>query len=225
MQNRVQVESPLPRRFDDGCHHHPADARTATGRISPVPWRCAPRPGGGRCRRSTPGSSTAWSAGRGTGPSVWDGHGSSRSTNLPSRGLSSGFCTATANPLGYVHLQPQPAEDGTEVEMRYFGLGEAAIGRGLGGPLLEHGIRATWTLHERTSIAAVSQVWVHTCTPTDPPPSRTTRLGSSSPPPRKPTRISPNDRPDHGLPRRSDSRALSGSGVRRSMFQSGFGSA
>ncbi len=68
------------------------------------------------------------------------------------------------NPLGYVHLHPQPAKNGTEVEIRYFGLAEAAIGRGLGGRLLEHGIRAAWTLPERTSIATVSRVWVHTCT-------------------------------------------------------------
>lgn len=68
------------------------------------------------------------------------------------------------NPLGYVHLHPQPAEEGTEMEIRYFGLAEAAIGRGLGGRLLEHGIRAAWTLPERAGIAPVSRVWVHTCT-------------------------------------------------------------
>lgn len=67
------------------------------------------------------------------------------------------------NPLGYVHLHPQPVQNGTDVEIRYFGLAEAAIGRGLGGRLLEHGIHAAWTLPERTSIAPVSRVWVHTC--------------------------------------------------------------
>ncbi|KQS08122.1 hypothetical protein ASG04_13390 [Curtobacterium sp. Leaf183] len=67
------------------------------------------------------------------------------------------------NPLGYVHLHPQPADGGTAVEIRYFGLAETAIGRGLGGRLLEHGVRAAWTLPERAGIPAVSRVWVHTC--------------------------------------------------------------
>lgn len=68
------------------------------------------------------------------------------------------------NPLGYVHLQPKPSDKGTEVEIRYFGLAEAAQGRGLGGRLLEHGVLAAWTLPERAQLAPVSRVWVHTCT-------------------------------------------------------------
>lgn len=68
-----------------------------------------------------------------------------------------------SGPLGYVHLQPRATARGTEVEVRYFGLAEAAIGRGLGGRLLEHGVRAAWTLPDRTGVAAVSRVWVHTC--------------------------------------------------------------
>lgn len=67
-------------------------------------------------------------------------------------------------PFGYVHLHPQPVDGGTSVEIRYFGLAEAAIGRGLGGRLLEHGIRAAWTVHERAALAPVVRVWVHTCT-------------------------------------------------------------
>ena len=67
-------------------------------------------------------------------------------------------------PLGYVHLQPEVTGDDTSVEIRYFGLAAHAIGRGLGGRLLEHGIRAAWTVHERFDLPAVSRVWVHTCT-------------------------------------------------------------
>ncbi|MFE7423466.1 GNAT family N-acetyltransferase [Rhodococcus sp. NPDC057529] len=67
-------------------------------------------------------------------------------------------------PAGYVHLQPLPGEDGTHVEIRYFGLVEDAIGKGLGGPLLEHGIAAAWSLPERFDLPGITRVWVHTCT-------------------------------------------------------------
>lgn len=67
-------------------------------------------------------------------------------------------------PLGYVHLHPTQEQEGTHVEIRYFGLVEQAIGRGLGGRLLEHGIQAAWSLSERVDVPAVVRVWVHTCT-------------------------------------------------------------
>lgn len=66
-------------------------------------------------------------------------------------------------PLGYTHLQPLVVDGATRVEIRYFGLAEQAISRGLGGPLLEHAIRAAWTLPERADLPAVQRVWVHTC--------------------------------------------------------------
>lgn len=66
-------------------------------------------------------------------------------------------------PWGYIHLHPVVAEDGTHVEVRYFGLSEQAIGRGLGGRLLEHGITAAWSLTQRVDLPRVSRVWVHTC--------------------------------------------------------------
>ncbi|GAB3054925.1 GNAT family N-acetyltransferase [Sediminivirga luteola] len=67
-------------------------------------------------------------------------------------------------PRGYVQLYPQPGGDGgTDVEIRYFGLAEEALGRGFGGRLLEHGIQAAWTLPERFDLPAVARVWVHTC--------------------------------------------------------------
>lgn len=67
-------------------------------------------------------------------------------------------------PLGYVHLYPTRAENGTHVEIPYFGLTEQAISRGLGGRLLEHGIRAAWSLPGRFGLPPVTRVWVHTCT-------------------------------------------------------------
>lgn len=67
-------------------------------------------------------------------------------------------------PLGYVQLQPVRHTDGTHVEIRYFGLAQQAIGRGLGGRLLEHGVRAAWSLPERFDLPAATRVWVHTCT-------------------------------------------------------------
>ncbi|GAB3493282.1 GNAT family N-acetyltransferase [Flexivirga lutea] len=66
-------------------------------------------------------------------------------------------------PLGYLHLQPVPQDDGLHVEIRYFGLVEQAIGRGLGGRLLARGIEAAWTIPERSGLPAVRRVWVHTC--------------------------------------------------------------
>jgi GNAT superfamily N-acetyltransferase len=66
-------------------------------------------------------------------------------------------------PLGYAQLQPAAAADGTHVEIRYFGLAAPAIGRGLGGRLLEHVIAAAWTLPQRSGLPPAARVWVHTC--------------------------------------------------------------
>lgn len=67
-------------------------------------------------------------------------------------------------PLGYLHLHPAVEPEGTQVEIRYFGLAEQGLGRGLGGPMLEHGIAAAWSLAERAGLPAATRVWVHTCT-------------------------------------------------------------
>jgi GNAT superfamily N-acetyltransferase len=66
-------------------------------------------------------------------------------------------------PSGYVQLYPIVESDGTHVEIRYFGLAPQAIGHGLGGRLLEHGLAAAWSLPERSGLPAVARVWVHTC--------------------------------------------------------------
>jgi GNAT superfamily N-acetyltransferase len=72
-------------------------------------------------------------------------------------------------PMGYVQLQPVAQPQGSQVEIRYFGLAPQAIGRGLGGRLLEHAIAAAWSLPERsglppTALPPTARVWVHTCT-------------------------------------------------------------
>lgn len=94
--------------------------------------------------------------------------------------------TGEGVPLGYVQLQPQPlVQTGADasghagadapghasadtpvapqVEVRYFGLAEQAIGRGLGGRLLEHAVAAAWSLPQRAGLAPAARVWVHTC--------------------------------------------------------------
>lgn len=58
-------------------------------------------------------------------------------------------------PAGYIELQQ--SEDGSEVEVVYFGLIRGFVGQGLGGHLLSLGLEAAWQLQPR-------RVWVHTCT-------------------------------------------------------------
>lgn len=73
-------------------------------------------------------------------------------------------------PLGFAQLQPQvlPGGNGagerTQVEIRYFGLAENAIGQRLGGILLEHALGAAWSVAGRAGLPPVTRVWVHTCT-------------------------------------------------------------
>jgi GNAT superfamily N-acetyltransferase len=55
---------------------------------------------------------------------------------------------------GYLELERQP---GGDVEVASFGLLPRFIGRGLGGPLLEAGVRRAWAM------PGTARVWVHTC--------------------------------------------------------------
>lgn len=57
-------------------------------------------------------------------------------------------------PAGYVELEMQPDDS---VELAYFGLLPAFVGRGLGGHLLSVGIERAWDMD-------ATRVWVHTCT-------------------------------------------------------------
>jgi GNAT superfamily N-acetyltransferase len=58
-----------------------------------------------------------------------------------------------ASPAGYYELH----RNGDEVEIMYFGLLAAFVGRGLGGVLLSRAIEDAWQVKPR-------RVWVHTCT-------------------------------------------------------------
>jgi len=55
---------------------------------------------------------------------------------------------------GYFELERQA---GSAVEIAYFGLLPAFVGRGIGGHLLTGAIKRAWAM-------GASRVWVHTCT-------------------------------------------------------------
>jgi len=59
------------------------------------------------------------------------------------------------SPAGYYELQQQ---EGGDVEIAYFGLAPHFIGRGFGGYLLSHAVKAGWGWE------GTRRVWVHTCT-------------------------------------------------------------
>jgi hypothetical protein len=88
---------------------------------------------------------------------------------LAARGTEFWIMYREGVPMGYAHLQSVAQSDGTEVEIRYFGLTQQAIGCGLGGRLLEHAIAAAWSLPGRaglppTTLPPTARIWVHTCT-------------------------------------------------------------
>jgi ribosomal protein S18 acetylase RimI-like enzyme len=59
----------------------------------------------------------------------------------------------SGTPAGYFELEAQP---GDQVELAYFGLLPAFIGRGLGPELLSAAVERAWQLRPK-------RVWVHTC--------------------------------------------------------------
>lgn len=63
-------------------------------------------------------------------------------------------CYWRGTPAGYYELRKHPDDS---VEILYFGLIPAFIGKGLGGWLLSHCISQAWDW-------GASRVWVHTCT-------------------------------------------------------------
>ena len=65
-------------------------------------------------------------------------------------------------PAGYAELDSRAGEDGSVVELAYFGLLPAYVGRGLGGVLLEAALRRAWAMNEDTA-RPTARVWVHTC--------------------------------------------------------------
>lgn len=68
--------------------------------------------------------------------------------------LRTWLATSQGSPAGYYELQRQ---DGDQVEIKYFGLAPAFIGRGYGSYLLTHAIRSAWDW------GGTRRVWVHTC--------------------------------------------------------------
>lgn len=68
--------------------------------------------------------------------------------------LRTWIALSRGSPAGYFELQMQP---GAAVEIAYFGLAPAFIGRGLGGELLTRALECAWSWDAR-------RVWVHTCT-------------------------------------------------------------
>lgn len=72
-------------------------------------------------------------------------------TSRPEQHLLS--CWVDGVPAGYVDLEQQ----GTSVEIAYFGLVTDMHGLGLGGWLLSRGIEKAW------SVPGTERVWLHTC--------------------------------------------------------------
>ena len=68
--------------------------------------------------------------------------------------LRTWLATYQGSIAGYYELQAQPGE---QIEILYFGLAPAFIGKGLGGPLLTHAVQSAWAWHNP------QRVWVHTC--------------------------------------------------------------
>jgi ribosomal protein S18 acetylase RimI-like enzyme len=62
--------------------------------------------------------------------------------------------TESGESVGYVELH---RHDDASVEIAYFGLVPKFMGRGLGGLLLTHAVRESWSM-------GAERVWLHTCT-------------------------------------------------------------
>ncbi len=69
-------------------------------------------------------------------------------------GLATWIGYIDGEPVGYFELDHQPT---TGVEIAYFGLLPAFVGRGLGGVLLSEAVERAWRLEP-------PRVWLHTCT-------------------------------------------------------------
>ena len=68
--------------------------------------------------------------------------------------LATWVAYVSGTPAGYFELERQARDD---VELAYFGIAPAFVGRGLGGALLTAAIARAWDMGAR-------RVWVHTCT-------------------------------------------------------------
>ncbi|MEM6382023.1 MAG: GNAT family N-acetyltransferase [Pseudomonadota bacterium] len=59
-----------------------------------------------------------------------------------------------ADPVGLFEAQQQGDDT---LEVTYFGLRSNVMGKGLGGPFMEHGLAAAWH-------SGIKRIWLHTCT-------------------------------------------------------------
>jgi GNAT superfamily N-acetyltransferase len=75
-------------------------------------------------------------------------------TNIETDRLRTWIAYDHGTPAGYFELQKHSGE---EVEILYFGLAEAFIGKSYGGYLLTRAIEEAWAW-------GAKRVWVHTCT-------------------------------------------------------------
>ncbi|MGI3900211.1 MAG: GNAT family N-acetyltransferase [Janthinobacterium lividum] len=73
--------------------------------------------------------------------------------HIEDSGIEIWVLTADGQPAGFAEIDRRNASD---VELSYFGLLPAFIGRGLGGKLLRSAVREAWTPGTR-------RFWVHTC--------------------------------------------------------------
>lgn len=85
----------------------------------------------------------------------WDWTDDEIARHLARPEISLHLARREADLLGWYELRRVP-DDGS-VEIAYFGLFPAAIGRGLGKHLLSHAVRDAWA-------AGARRVWLHTCT-------------------------------------------------------------
>ncbi|MEZ0066760.1 GNAT superfamily N-acetyltransferase [Streptacidiphilus sp. MAP12-20] len=95
---------------------------------------------------------------------------------LAVEGTETWVAWVSGTPAGYVQLEPRRAEEVSEgeVEVIYFGLLPAFIGRGLGSHLLDLGLRRAWDLATRhPSLPSTRLVTVHTCSQDGPAALRT----------------------------------------------------
>jgi GNAT superfamily N-acetyltransferase len=77
------------------------------------------------------------------------------------RGVETWVAYHRGTPAGYVELMPQ---DDAVVEITFFGLLPWAVGKGVGGHLLEFAAARAWDLAERQSDREPTRrVWLHTC--------------------------------------------------------------
>jgi GNAT superfamily N-acetyltransferase len=116
-----------------------------------------PAPEFARFLYATVGADWAW-----TDRLVWSRDDWQSRLSLP--GVETWVMWVAGAPAGYFELDSRLVSDAAaEVELAYFGLLPAYIGKRLGGVLLEAALRRAWAMNDGTG-HPTSRVWVHTST-------------------------------------------------------------